>query len=93
MWTETPRPLFDGVLVALAAGLLGATIVTLLDAKPPAKVPRKVDCQEAVYEIKDTGDTLARCPVDSYLELGEGYVICRCGTRREPLPPGSSELL
>jgi hypothetical protein len=83
MWTERPRPLWDGLLVAtmIAIGLCSILSIWSVDAAKPAPT---VKCQEVVALVEPRGHVLAQCPTGTYIEIIDENVVCRCGTRRQP---------
>jgi hypothetical protein len=79
MWTERPRPVWDGMIIALlAAAAAAANIAAIKSVQPDA-------CQELVVPV-DTKPI--RCPPGTKAEVDDDIAICKCPNRSLPPPPG-----
>ena len=76
MWMRPFDPWKDGLFAASVLSLGFLAIFTFI----ADEMPRSAKCQETVVDIAKKGDVLARCPVGTYIELTDNYVVCRCGT-------------
>lgn len=85
MWTERPRALTDGLLLAIAVGLTVSVIVSIERERDQRTVVSPPQCQEVVVLIHPKEEILAQCPQGSWLDIVDNNVVCRCGSRREPL--------
>jgi hypothetical protein len=82
MWTELPKPLLDGTIVATSLALALATILSLVGSGSVIGSTDK--CQEVVVSIARNGTTLAQCPPETYIELvDDNVILCRCGQRKD----------
>ena len=84
MWTERPRPLLDGLLLGTAVSLGLCSILSIWSVDT-AKAASTSQCQEVVALVEPRGKILAQCPAGTYIEIVDENVVCRCGSRREPI--------
>jgi hypothetical protein len=85
MWTERPRALTDGLLLATAFGLALSMIVNIGHEPDEQSVTSLPQCQEVVVLVHQGEEILAQCPQGSWLDIVDNNVVCRCGSHREPL--------
>lgn len=80
MWIKKPNALQDGLVAASVASLV---LSAILIAKGTSSAEQQIvpQCQEVVAVIEQKGDVLAQCPANTYVEIVEDNVVCRCGRR------------
>jgi hypothetical protein len=81
MWTERPRAFTDGLVVVTVVSLVMCAALGLVSHVPP-----KQACQEVVVDVESSKHILAQCPAGTWVDIVDDNVVCRCGTRREPVP-------
>lgn len=83
MWTERPRPLLDGLAVALLAGLSVLAVAIIKDSTSPV-VPA---CQEIIAKPNMQTYDSVKCPTGMYVDVIDEYVVCRCLKPRVTVTP------
>jgi len=76
MWTDQPKPLWDGTIIMIVVGLVFGTALKLASVGVQAPAPSA--CQEVVVVVERRGNVLAKCPAGTTLDIVGEDVVCRC---------------
>ena len=84
-------PLAGAFTLGVAATLALAGIVSIV--RNPIQPTGERTCQEVIVAVNARGSVLARCPPDTYIDILDDNVVCRCGPRPDRVTSPPTELI